>query len=111
MGRDGNATAEDGARWLAEMNAKMKVPGLSHWWALKVFPPFLVAEDAELKLQTLLLCFGRGVSKADAAPSSELVDKSQISSSMQGNPIKLTDEEAGRLVELSLPAASETTKL
>lgn len=31
LDRDGNATAEDGARWLAEMNAKMDVPGLSHW--------------------------------------------------------------------------------
>ena len=48
---DGNATAEDGAAWLAEMNAKMSVPGLAHW----------------------------GVSKADASPSSELVDKSQVS--------------------------------
>eukprot|EP01043_Picozoa_sp_COSAG02_P040561 COSAG02_NODE_3293_length_6997_cov_1.765729_8_plen_36_part_00 len=29
--RNGSASAEDGARWLAEMNAKMNVPGLSHW--------------------------------------------------------------------------------
>ena len=44
------------------MNSKMDVPGLAHW----------------------------GVSMADAAATSELVDKSQVSSSMQGNPIKLT---------------------
>jgi hypothetical protein len=30
---------------------------------------------------------------------------------MQGNPIKLTDEEAGQLMELFLRAAGETTKL
>jgi hypothetical protein len=30
---------------------------------------------------------------------------------MQGNPIKLADEEAGQLMELSLRATRETTKL
>jgi len=56
---DGNATPEDGAAWLADMNSKMGVPGLAHW----------------------------GVSMADAAATSELVDKSQVSSSMQvSNP-------------------------
>lgn len=82
------------------MNARMNVPGLSHWCAA-------VCLHAEFDaLLDLILCslpfsapacvrvavslgFGRGVSKADAAPTSDLVDKSQISSSMQGNPIKV----------------------
>ena len=80
---DGNAKAEDAATWLADMNAKMEIPGLAHW----------------------------GVKESDALPSSELVDKSQISSSMQGNPIQLSDEEAGQLVSRSLRPASETTSL
>ena len=80
---DGNAKAEDAATWLADMNAKMEIPGLAHW----------------------------GVKESDALPSSELVDKSQISSSMQGNPIQLSDAEAGELVARSLRPASETTSL
>ena len=90
------------------MNARMNVPGLSHWCAaVCLHAEFDALLDAEFDaLLDLILCslpfsapacvrvavslgFGRGVSKADAAPTSDLVDKSQISSSMQGNPIKV----------------------
>ena len=80
---NGEATAEDGARWLEDMLVKMDVPGLAHW----------------------------GVTAADATPESELVTKSQASSSMKGNPIILTNAEAAELVLLSLPKAGVDSKL
>eukprot|EP01052_Picozoa_sp_SAG31_P036918 SAG31_NODE_4678_length_3040_cov_3.101666_1_plen_411_part_00 len=78
-----DATAEDGAQWLTDMLAAMDVPGLSHW----------------------------GVTESDAAPGSELIQKAQGSSSMKGNPIALTDEEAAELVRLSLPQAGTVPAL
>ena len=73
------AVAEDAASWLRSLMAEMAVPGLAHW----------------------------GVKLADAAQTSELVTKALGSSSMKGNPVKLTPKEAGEMVALSLRPQSK----